>query len=55
MPPKGIGMGTQFLQDLTDINLLRAKRLFGLRGGAAAEEALRERDVGVEAILRATP
>ncbi len=26
MPPKGIGMGTQFLQDLTDINLLRAKR-----------------------------
>ena len=26
MPPKGIGMGTPFLQDLTDINLLRAKR-----------------------------
>ena len=26
MPPKGIGMGTQFLQDLTDINLLRLKR-----------------------------
>ena len=26
MPPKGIGMGTQFLQDLSNINLLRAKR-----------------------------
>src|SRR3954452_11598028 len=37
------------------IYLLLAKRLFGLRGGAAAEEALRERDVGPEAILRATP
>src|SRR4051794_18545256 len=37
------------------VYLLLAKRLFGLRGGAAAEEALRERDVGVEAILRATP
>jgi len=35
--------------------LLFAKRLFGLRGGGAAEEALRERDVGVEALLRATP
>jgi uncharacterized membrane protein (DUF2068 family) len=37
------------------VYLLLAKRLFGLRGGAAAEEALRERDVGVEARLRATP
>jgi uncharacterized membrane protein (DUF2068 family) len=37
------------------IYLLFAKRLFGLRGGAAAEEELRERDVGVEAILRSTP
>jgi uncharacterized membrane protein (DUF2068 family) len=37
------------------VYLLLAKRLFGLRGGAAAEEALRERDVGVEALLRATP
>ena len=37
------------------IYLLFAKRLFGLRGGAAAEEELRERDVGVEAIERATP
>ncbi|MCX7313255.1 MAG: hypothetical protein WCG92_02900 [Hyphomicrobiales bacterium] len=27
MPPKGIGMGTMFLQDLTDINLLRGKRM----------------------------
>jgi uncharacterized membrane protein (DUF2068 family) len=35
--------------------LLFAKRLFGLRGGAAAEEELRERDVGIEALLRATP
>jgi hypothetical protein len=26
MPPKGVGMGTQFLQDLTDINLLRGRR-----------------------------
>jgi uncharacterized membrane protein (DUF2068 family) len=37
------------------VYLLLAKRLFGLRGGAAAEEELRERDVGVEALLRATP
>jgi uncharacterized membrane protein (DUF2068 family) len=37
------------------IYLLFAKRLFGLRGGAAVEEELRERDVGVEALLRATP
>ena len=26
MPPKGIGMGTQFVQDLIDINLLQFKR-----------------------------
>jgi hypothetical protein len=26
MPPKGIGMGTQLVQDLTDVNLLRLKR-----------------------------
>jgi len=31
MPPKGIGMGTQFVQDLTDINLLRLKRSFSMR------------------------
>jgi uncharacterized membrane protein (DUF2068 family) len=37
------------------VYLLFAKRLFGLRGGAAVEEELRERDVGVEALLRATP
>jgi uncharacterized membrane protein (DUF2068 family) len=37
------------------IYLLLAKRLFGLRGGAAAEEALRERDVGIGALLRTTP
>jgi uncharacterized membrane protein (DUF2068 family) len=37
------------------VYLLFAKRLFGLRGGAKAEEELRERDVGVAALLRATP
>jgi uncharacterized membrane protein (DUF2068 family) len=37
------------------VYLLRAKRLFGLRGGLAAEEAERERDVGWDAIERATP
>jgi hypothetical protein len=26
MPPKGIGMGTQFVQDLRDVNLLRSVR-----------------------------
>jgi uncharacterized membrane protein (DUF2068 family) len=35
--------------------LLYAKRLFGLRGGGAAEEALRERDVGWEALERSAP
>jgi uncharacterized membrane protein (DUF2068 family) len=35
--------------------LLVAKRLFGLRGGAAADEAERERDMGWEALERATP
>lgn len=37
------------------VYLLLAKRLFGLRGGAAAEEELRERDVGIGALLRTTP
>jgi uncharacterized membrane protein (DUF2068 family) len=37
------------------VYLLMAKRLFGLRGGAAAEEALRERDVGLQALERAMP
>jgi uncharacterized membrane protein (DUF2068 family) len=37
------------------VYLLLAKRLFGFRGGAAAEEALRERDVGLQALLRTTP
>jgi uncharacterized membrane protein (DUF2068 family) len=37
------------------IYLLLAKRLFGLRGGAAAERAERERDAGWPAIERATP
>ena len=37
------------------VYLLLAKRLFGLRGGAAAEDAERERDAGWPAIERATP
>ena len=37
------------------VYLLLAKRLVGLRGGAKAEEELRERDVGIEALLRTTP
>jgi len=37
------------------VYLLFAKRLFGLRGGAEAERALRERDSGWVAIERATP
>jgi uncharacterized membrane protein (DUF2068 family) len=35
--------------------LLYAKRLFGLRGGAAAEEAARNADAGWEALARTTP
>jgi uncharacterized membrane protein (DUF2068 family) len=35
--------------------LLVAKRLFGIRGGAAAEEAQRERDMGWRALEEATP
>jgi uncharacterized membrane protein (DUF2068 family) len=35
--------------------LLVAKRLFGIRGGAAAEHAQREHDTGWEALERATP
>ena len=37
------------------IYLLFAKRLFGLRGGAAADEAERERDVGWQALERSSP
>jgi uncharacterized membrane protein (DUF2068 family) len=37
------------------VYLLYAKRLFGLRGGAAAEEALRERDVGWHALEASAP
>ncbi|MCW2968831.1 MAG: hypothetical protein JWM71_2603 [Solirubrobacteraceae bacterium] len=37
------------------VYLLRAKRLFGVRGGVAADEAERERDVGWGALERATP
>jgi uncharacterized membrane protein (DUF2068 family) len=35
--------------------LLFAKRLFGLRGGGAADEAARARDMSWEAVLRTTP
>jgi uncharacterized membrane protein (DUF2068 family) len=35
--------------------LLYAKRLFGLRGGGAAEEAARERDTGWDALERTAP
>jgi uncharacterized membrane protein (DUF2068 family) len=37
------------------VYLLYAKRLFGLRGGAAADEALRERDVGWDALAATAP
>ena len=37
------------------VYLIWAKRLFGVHGGRAAEEAERERDSGWEAIERATP
>ena len=37
------------------VYLLYAKRLFGLRGGAAAEHAARTLDSGWEALDRATP
>jgi hypothetical protein len=37
------------------VYLLFAKRLFGLRGGAAAEEALRARDVGWGSLERTAP
>ena len=37
------------------VDLLYAKRLFGLRGGVAAEHASRERDMGWPAIDAASP
>src|SRR5437763_15540633 len=37
------------------VYLLFAKRLFGLRGGGAAEHAERERDFGLQALERAMP
>src|SRR5436305_4615056 len=37
------------------IYLLRAKRLFGFNGGAAAERAERERDIGWDALERTAP
>jgi hypothetical protein len=35
--------------------LLYAKRLFGLRGGARADEEIREHDVGWQALERTAP
>jgi uncharacterized membrane protein (DUF2068 family) len=37
------------------VYLLVAKRLFGIRGGAAAEEAARARDVGWGSLERTAP
>jgi uncharacterized membrane protein (DUF2068 family) len=37
------------------VYLLYAKRLFGLRGGVAAEEVARRRDVGWESLERSSP
>jgi uncharacterized membrane protein (DUF2068 family) len=37
------------------VYLLLAKRLFGLRGGVAAEEAAREQDIGWDSLERAAP
>jgi uncharacterized membrane protein (DUF2068 family) len=37
------------------VYLLYAKRLFGIRGGAAAEQAERQRDIGWEALERTAP
>jgi hypothetical protein len=37
------------------VYLIYAKRLFGVRGGAAAEEAERARDSGWEALERTAP
>ncbi|HKP92143.1 MAG TPA: DUF2127 domain-containing protein [Thermoleophilaceae bacterium] len=37
------------------VYLLYAKRLFGFRGGAAADEALRERDIGWQALEASSP
>ena len=37
------------------VYLLRAKRLFGFRGGAAADQAEREHDVGWKALERSAP
>jgi uncharacterized membrane protein (DUF2068 family) len=43
------------LNVLITVYLLFSKRLFGLRGGAAAEEERRARDVGWEALERTAP
>ncbi len=37
------------------VYLLYAKRLFGFRGGAAADRAERERDTGWQALERSAP
>ena len=44
-----------FINIAVVVYLLFAKRLFGLRGGAAAEEELRERDMGWESLDASSP
>jgi uncharacterized membrane protein (DUF2068 family) len=48
-------VGALILNVAVVLYLLLAKRLFGIRGGAAADHAQRERDTGWEALERATP
>ena len=51
----GLKIVTLIINVAVVIYLLCAKRLFGIRGGAAAERAERERDSGWEAFELATP
>jgi uncharacterized membrane protein (DUF2068 family) len=51
----GFKIATLIINIAVVVYLLVAKRLFGIRGGAAAEEAQRERDMGWQALERATP
>jgi uncharacterized membrane protein (DUF2068 family) len=48
-------VGAFLINVLAVVYLLLAKRLFGLRGGVAAEEAIRERDSGWQALERTDP
>jgi uncharacterized membrane protein (DUF2068 family) len=51
----GLKILTLIINVAVVVYLLLAKRLFGLRGGAQADEAERRRDSGWEALERATP